>query len=76
VIPYLQRRHSEAESDSTRDAIEGYMRLVPCATCDGARLNPLALAVTVDELNINELCSMSILEATERLVELHLDDPA
>ncbi len=74
VIPYLQRRHSEAESDSTRDAIEGYMRLVPCATCDGARLNPLALAVTVDELNIHELCSMSILEATERLVELHLDD--
>ena len=52
VIPYLQRRHSEAESDSARDAIEGYMRLVPCATCEGARLNPLALAVTVDELNI------------------------
>ena len=74
VIPYLQRRHSEAESDSARDAIEGYMRLVPCATCEGARLNPLALAVTVDELNIHELCSMSILEATERLVELRLDD--
>jgi excinuclease ABC subunit A len=74
VIPYLQRRHSEAESDSARDAIEGYMRLVPCATCGGARLNPLALAVTVDELNIDQLCSMSILEATERLLELHLDD--
>ncbi len=74
VIPYLQRRHSEAESDSARDAIEGYMRLVPCATCEGARLNPLALAVTVDELNIHQLCSMSILEATERLVSLHLDD--
>ena len=50
------------------------MRLVPCATCGGARLNPLALAVTVDELNIDQLCSMSILEATERLLELHLDD--
>jgi excinuclease ABC subunit A len=74
VIPYLQRRHSEAESDSARDAIEGYMRLVPCATCDGARLNPLSLAVTVDEINIHELCSMSILEATERLADLRLDD--
>jgi excinuclease ABC subunit A len=74
VIPYLQRRHSEAESDSARDAIEGYMRLVPCNTCDGARLNPLALAVTVDGLNIHQLCDMSILEATERLVDLRLDD--
>ncbi len=50
------------------------MRLVPCATCDGARLNPLALAVTVDGLNISELCSMSISEATEQLAGLHLDD--
>ncbi len=74
VIPYLKRRHGEAESDSARDAIEGYMRLVPCGTCDGARLNPLALAVTIDELNIDELCSMSIQEAAERLADLHMDD--
>ena len=74
VIPYLKRRHAEAESDSARDQIEGYMRLVPCATCNGARLNPYALAVTVDELNMHELCSLSIAEATERLKHLHLDD--
>ncbi len=74
VIPYLKRRHAEAESDSARDAIEGYMRLVPCATCDGARLNPLALAVTIDEINIDAIGTMSILEATERLGALHLDD--
>ncbi|MEI2699076.1 MAG: hypothetical protein V9E94_12295 [Microthrixaceae bacterium] len=74
VIPYLKRRHGEAESDSARDAIEGYMRLVPCGVCNGARLNPLALAVTIDELNIDELCSMSIQEAAERLVDLHMDD--
>jgi len=74
VIPYLKRRHTEAESDSARDAIEGYMRLVPCETCGGARLNPYALAVTVDELNMHELCSLSIAEATDRLLHLHLDD--
>ena len=74
VIPYLKRRHAEAESDSARDAIEGYMRLVPCATCGGARLNPLALAVTIDDLNVFELCSLSIAEATARLRDLTLDD--
>ena len=41
VIPYLQRRHSEAESDSAREQIEGYMREVPCPACGGARLKPL-----------------------------------
>ena len=74
MIPYLQRRHSEAETDSARDAIEGYMRLVPCGTCGGARLNPLALAVTIDGLNIHQLCALSIAESTERLIDLHLDD--
>ena len=74
AIPYLKRRHSEAESDSARDAIEGYMRLVPCESCGGARLNPYALAVTIDGLNISELCALSIADATERLRNLRLDD--
>ncbi len=74
VIPYLKRRHAEAESDSAREAIEGYMRQVPCQVCDGARLNPYALAVTVDGLNIHELCSLSIGESAERLADLHLDE--
>jgi excinuclease ABC subunit A len=74
VIPYLQRRHSEAESDSARDAVEGYMRQVPCPTCGGARLNPYALAVTVDDLNMHQLCSLSIAESRNRLEHLHLDE--
>ena len=41
-IPYLQRRHSEAESDTQREQIEGYMREVPCPECGGARLKPLS----------------------------------
>ena len=74
VLPYLKRRHAEAESDSAREAVEGYMRQVPCPTCDGARLNPYALAVTVDDLNMHQLCSLSINEAADRLADLHLDD--
>ena len=74
VIPYLQRRHSEAESDAARDAVEGYMRQVPCPTCGGARLNPYALAVTVDDLNVHQLCSLSISESRDRLEHLHLDE--
>jgi excinuclease ABC subunit A len=74
VIPYLQRRHSEAESDSARDVIEGYMRQVPCPTCGGARLNPYALAVTVGGLNMHQLCSLSISESRDRLAHLELDE--
>ncbi|MFI5044868.1 MAG: excinuclease ABC subunit UvrA [Acidimicrobiales bacterium] len=74
VVPYLKRRHSEAESDAARDAIEGYMRLVPCSVCDGARLNPYALAVTVDDMNMAELCELSIVESLERLAHLRLDE--
>ena len=58
VIPYLQRRHSDAESEWTREQIESYMREVPCPVCGGARLKPESLAVTVDGWNIHELSSL------------------
>ena len=74
VIPYLMRRHDEAESDATREQIEGYMRQVPCQVCSGARLNPLSLAVTIDGHNISDLCSMSIADAAKTLGELELND--
>ena len=47
VIPWLQRRHGEAESDWQREQIEGYMREVPCPACDGPGCGPESLAVTV-----------------------------
>ena len=65
VVPYLQRRHTEAESDYMREQIEGYMREVPCPDCGGARLKPESLGVTVDGRNINELCDLSIAKAAE-----------
>jgi excinuclease ABC subunit A len=74
VIPYLKRRHAEAETDSAREAVEGYMRQVPCATCDGARLNAYALAVTVGDMNMHELSAMSIAETAETLLSIQLDD--
>ena len=72
VIPYLQRRHSEAESDALREQIAGYMREVACPACEGARLNPYALAVTVGGLNMFALCSLPIAEARAAVVSLTL----
>ena len=77
AVPYLQRRHSEAESDYMREQIEGYMREVPCATCGGARLKPESLGVTVGELNIHQLCDLSIAKAADYLSALeHACRPA
>ena len=74
VIPYLMRRHDEAESDATREQIEGYMRQVPCVVCDGARLNALSMAVTIAGHTIHDLCSMSIADAAKTLVEMELSE--
>jgi excinuclease ABC subunit A len=74
VVPWLQRRHSEAESDATREQIEGYMREVPCNECRGARLKPESLAVTVGGRNIHELCDMSVGDATVTLKDLELSE--
>ncbi len=74
IVPYLQRRHSESESDSQREQIEGYMREVPCPTCKGARLGPLPLGVTIDGHTIAEVCNMSIGEAAKALAGLELSE--
>jgi excinuclease ABC subunit A len=72
VVPWLERRHTEAESDRSREQIEGYMREVPCPACKGARLRPASLAVTVGGVNIYELGELSISKAAVflRTVEL------
>src|SRR4051794_19025455 len=74
IIPYLQRRHSEAESDAQREQIEGYMREVPCPECNGARLKPLSLAVTIDGHSIADISTMSIREAASVLAALTLSE--
>jgi excinuclease ABC subunit A len=74
AIPYIERRHSEAESDSSRERYAGYMREVPCPSCGGARLKPVSLAVSVDGKSIAEFCALPIGELAKRLLELELSD--
>jgi excinuclease ABC subunit A len=74
AIPYIERRHSEAESDSSRERYAGFMREVPCPVCKGARLKPVSLAVTVDGRSIAEFCALPIGELAKRLLELELSD--
>ena len=72
VIPFLQRKHAETDSDFSRERYESYMREVPCGTCDGARLKPEVLAVTIGEKNIAEICELAINDCAEFLKQIEL----
>ena len=74
VIPWIKRRHESAESDWTREQFESYMRLVPCPACEGARLRPTTLAVTVNGRNIAEVCDLAIGESAKFLMGLDLSE--
>lgn len=60
VIPTLERRHKETDSDFVRKDIERFMRVHECQTCHGARLKPSVLAVTVHGLNIVDMCNLDV----------------
>ncbi len=74
VIPSLRRRYAQTDSDSSRKRIEGYMRAVPCGSCNGARLNEVSLAVKVSGINIFEFCSASIGEAAKLVTAVNLTE--
>ena len=74
VIPWLQRRHTEAESDRSREQIEGYMREVPCGTCSGARLKPASLAVLIGGKNISEVGNLSIRNTAAFFADVELNE--
>ncbi len=74
AIPYIERRHAEAESDSSREKFAGFMREVPCPSCQGARLKPVSLAVTVDGRSIAGYCALPIGELAKLLLSLELSD--
>lgn len=65
VIPNLERRHKETDSEFMRKDIERFMRERKCHACKGARLKPVVLAVTVHGLNIMDICSLGVDEALE-----------
>lgn len=65
ILPMVKRRHSEATTDSMREAFEEFMSIKPCKTCGGARLKPEALAVRVGDKNINEVTQLTISDAVD-----------
>ncbi|MEP7021012.1 MAG: excinuclease ABC subunit UvrA, partial [Pseudonocardiales bacterium] len=74
VVPWIERRYAETESDYSREKYEGFMREVPCPTCGGTRLKPEILAVTIGGRSIAEVAALSIGEAADVLRDLELSD--
>ena len=74
AIHYINRKHAETESDSSRERYQGFMREIPCAVCHGARLRPEVLAVKVGGLSIAELSDLSIDRAKQFLDRLILTE--
>ena len=74
VMHFLERRHSDTESDWAKERYEQFMREVPCPTCKGARLRPEVLAVTVGGRSIAEVTDMSIRDALTFHQELELGE--
>lgn len=74
IIPNLERRHRDTDSEFQRKDIERFMRVRKCQTCGGKRLKPVVLAVTVAGLNIVEICDLAIDEAVELFKNLELNE--
>jgi excinuclease ABC subunit A len=77
VIPFLERRQEQTESEFMREKYEGYMREVPCPACQGTRLKPEILAVTLahktqGDRSIAEVCALSVAECSKFLDGLTL----
>ena len=75
VIPNLERRYKNTESDHTRQEIERYMAARPCRACGGARLRPEALAVKVCGLGIMEVCAKNVGHSLNWVREIDPDIP-
>jgi excinuclease ABC subunit A len=73
VVPNLERRHKETDSDFIRRDIERFMQEKPCHACKGLRLKPEVLAITVGGQSIMEVCSLSIDDALDWFNGLKLD---
>ncbi|MDO5634064.1 MAG: excinuclease ABC subunit UvrA, partial [Micrococcus sp.] len=74
VIPYIERKHLETESDSARERYESFMREIPCPACQGARLNPTVLNVLVNGLSISQATRLPLREALAFLESLTLTE--
>jgi len=74
IIPNLERRYRESQSRYVKEGIESLMSTKPCPKCGGARLRPESLAVTVNDVNIDEVTRMPIRKALDFLQNLQLSE--
>ena len=74
VIPYLERRYKETDSEYTKEEIERYMTSAPCPECHGTRLKKESLAVTLADRSIAEACSLTVRGAQQFFSTLTLTD--
>ncbi|MDD2418216.1 MAG: excinuclease ABC subunit UvrA [Oscillospiraceae bacterium] len=72
VINNLQRRYRETQSAWVREELESYMNQIPCPDCEGRRLKPESLAVTVGDINISDLSHKSVFGALDFIQNLNL----
>ena len=72
IVPNMERRYRESQSDWAKADIETYMAHIPCPDCKGKRLKPTSLAVTVGGINISDLCEMNVKRSREFLKNLTL----
>ncbi|HVM33215.1 MAG TPA: excinuclease ABC subunit UvrA, partial [bacterium] len=74
VLPNLERRYHETDSEYIREEIEKYLVSKPCRACKGTRLKPESLAVTIDGKNIIDVTQFSIKRSLEFFENLKLDE--
>ncbi len=74
VLTNLERRFRETDSEQVREELEKYMNVMPCPTCQGARLKKEALYVRINERNICEVTALSIKDCLEFFADLHLTE--
>ncbi len=72
LIKNVERRYRESSSESAKAEYESFMRFTPCEVCNGMRLKPGALAVTVGGINIHEMTDMSVVKLKEFIDDLKL----
>ena len=70
AVPFVKRRHAETDSDWSRERFEGYMREIPCPTCNGARLKPESLSVLIGDKSISEVADLAIADCASFLKDV------
>ncbi len=74
IIPNLERRFRETNSQWIKEEIQSYMTEIPCDECGGKRLSPISLAVTVGGMNIAELCDLSVVKILDFVEHIEISE--